>query len=533
MTEMRGIFSQHRALFRLMPAWKGSLILFGLLIIIVLAYFFWQEHQLRQVFLSHSLENSRMLTTVIERNAHSALLSQETVEKIIGIFLGNTARFVDYLDTIEAFSSSELSAFAAESGLAGIRIIREKGEITEGPQGWLASEDISCLSQPRILHHLPSVHLFLMVWPGAEHQGCVMVGLAAAHIETLHEQIGLPRLLETLAGLPDIQYVRLETPDQNAAETPDTSRVFLKEYQRMQVAETRMPFGTEVLVLGMDTRHFLDRYNQMRNEFFFFSALLALAGLFFSWLFHRSQILYLGRIREVEREMAKEREDASLGRAAASIAHEIRNPLNAISMGLQRIQIEAEELPEEYRILVADMLHAVARTNGIVSDIRRYADPPAPLRESVFFEPIIMRILGLYRQKCAEQNITADVDCPENIRIAGDSRMLEQILENLIRNAVEAQPNGGYLRITVNREDPYAALSVENSGFSLDPKYPDQILEPCFTTKTRGTGLGLSIVDKIVRAHSGRIELEVPESGILKIKIFLPLAENDRRGTVQ
>ncbi len=524
MRDLHSIFSQHRAFFRLMPAWKGSLILFGLLIMIVLAYFFWQEHQLRQVFLSHSLENSRMLTSVIERNARSALLSQETVEKIIGIFLGNTARFVDYLDTIEAFSSSELSAFAAESGLSGIRIIREKGEITEGPPGWIGSEDISCLSRPRILYHLPESHLFLMVWPQENH-GCVIVGLAAAHIETLHEQIGLPRLLETLSVLPDIQYLRLENPGENAEGTPDTPRVFLKEHQGMQVAETRMPFGSEVLVLGMDTRHFLDRYDQMRNEFFFFSAILAFMGLFFSWLFHRSQTLYLNRIREVEREMAKEREDASLGRAAASIAHEIRNPLNAISMGLQRIQIEAEDLPEEYRVLVADMLHAVARTNGIVSDIRRYADPPAPQTETVLISPLISRILGLYRQKCAEQGIKTEVDCSGDQKIAADPRMLEQILENLIRNAVEAQPNGGFLRIAVNREEPYAVLSAENSGFTLDPSCPEQILEPCFTTKTRGTGLGLSIVDKIVRAHKGRIELEVPESGVLRIKVFLPVSE--------
>lgn len=521
MREMHSIFSQHRAFFRLMPAWKGSLILFGLLILLVLAYFFWQEHQLRHVFLSHSLENSRMLTSVIERNARSALLAQETVEKIIGIFLGNTARFVDYLDTIEAFSSSELSAFAAESGLSGIRIVHEKGEITEGPIGWLGSEEISCLSRPHILHHLPESHLFLMVWHGTEKRGCVIVGFAAAHIETLHEQIGLARLLETLSVLPDIQYLLLE----NSEEIQDSPRVFLKEYKGMQVAETRMPFGSEMLVLGMDTRHFLARYDQMRNEFFFFSMILAFMGLFFSWLFHRSQSLYLNRIRDVEREMAKEREDASLGRAAASIAHEIRNPLNAISMGLQRIQIEAEDLPEEYRILVADMLHAVARTNGIVSDIRRYADPPAPVRESVFFEPIISRIMGLYRQKCTEQGIKTEIDCSGDQKIAGDPRMLEQILENLIRNAVEAQPNGGFLRIAVNREDAYAVLSAENSGFTLNPKSPEQILEPCFTTKTRGTGLGLSIVDKIVRAHKGRIQLEVPKSGVLKIKVFLPLSE--------
>jgi len=525
MKEIQGIFSQHRAFFRLMPAWKGSLILFGLLLLLVLAYFFWQEHQLRQVFLSHSLENSRMLTTVIERNARSALLAQETVEKIIGIFLGNTARFVDYLDTIEAFSSSELSAFAAESGLAGIRIVREKGEITEGPAGWLGSEEISCLSQSYILHHLPQSHVFLMVLPAAEKQGCVIVGFAAARIETLHEQIGLSRLLETLSGLPDIQYVRLETQDRNAGEMRDSPRVFLKEHQGKQVAETRMPFGSEMLVLGMDTSHFLTRCEHMRNEFLFFSAILGFTGLFFSWLFHRAQTLYLSRIREVEREMAKEREDASLGRAAASIAHEIRNPLNAISMGLQRIQIEAEELPEEYRILVADMLHAVARTNGIVSDIRRYTDPPAPMREPVFFKPIISRILGLYRQKCAEQGIKTELDCSLDQKIAADPRMLEQILENLIRNAVEAQPDGGFLRIAVKQEENYAVLSAENSGFTLDSKSPEQILEPCFTTKTRGTGLGLSIVDKIVRAHKGRIQLEVPKSGILKIKVFLPVSE--------
>jgi signal transduction histidine kinase len=101
--------------------------------------------------------------------------------------------------------------------------------------------------------------------------------------------------------------------------------------------------------------------------------------------------------------------------------------------------------------------------------------------------------------------------------------MLEQVVENLIKNGIEAQPDGGYLCVTVDRQGYEAVLTIENRGFTLPVHEAERILEPYFTTKTRGTGLGLAITQRIIHAHGGRIEVQVPVTGSLQMSVYLPM----------
>lgn len=250
-------------------------------------------------------------------------------------------------------------------------------------------------------------------------------------------------------------------------------------------------------------------------------------GIFFSWLFHHFQTGYLTKIREIERELAHQREDAALGRSAAAITHEIRNPLNAMSMGLQRLQIEADDLSDEYQQLIDDILKALKRTNSIVSNISQYAKPLTPQKKKIKIRETADHILSLYRKKCEDYGVKIDCSIPENHEINADSGMIEQVMENLIKNAVEAQSpdtetDKRFIKISTDINGKNTKISVENSGFNMNISQAREILEPYFTTKTRGTGLGLSIVQKIVYAHQGQIEVNVPEPGIIRITISIP-----------
>jgi len=504
-----------------MPIWKANLLVFGLLIVIVLAYFFWQARQADETFLNHARDHSRMLAGVIELNARNAVLSQEAVEEIMQIFLGNMARFADYLDTVEPFSSDELAAFAQEAGLSGIRIVRSSGSFTEGPSGWFGPSDVTCETKARSLQHYE--HLYFAVLPRSEEPGCIIVGITASHIEKLHEQVGLSHVLKALSGLAGIQYVGIECCTYMIKKSSPPQVLLIDESDR-KVAETRVPFRGDMLVVALGAKHFFFRIRQLWNEFFVFGAMLALTGIFFSWILYRYQTSYMNRIRDVERELARQREDASLGRATAAITHEIRNPLNAIGMGLQRLQIEAEDLDEEYQELVATMLKALRRTNSIVSDLRRYAGPPEPRKKAVCLNTVVNHIIALYRQKCAESAI--EIICENTFAepVSADPEMLEQVVENLIKNSIEAQPGGGWLHTRSRRQGNEAVLIIENSGFALSAEESGRILEPYFTTKVRGTGLGLAISRRIIQAHGGRLEVRVPAEGILRIEIYLPLS---------
>ena len=510
-------------LHRFIPTWKGNLLVFGLLIAVVLAYFYRQVQQAHQTFLNHVQLNSGIIAGVIKRNARSAVLSQEVVEEIIRTFLGSTARFVDYLDGVEPFSGHELSAFATEAGLAGIRIIRNGKDKTEGPAGWLPGNNIHCDKKNPLLRHLPDDHLYCLAWTGSSSSDCIIVGIAAQRIEKLQQEISLAHLLETMSGQAGITYVRMDAGSGESATQPNRPIVKFIETADLKVAETRLPLGTKQLVVGLDARQFFIRVQHLWREFFIFSAILAGFGVLLSWLLYRFQQAHLQQARDYERALARQREDAALGRAAASITHEIGNPLNAISMGLQRLKMEADSLSDEHGELIDSMLKAVKRTSGIITGIRRYAKPLSPGRQPVRLDVLVEHILALYQQQCDALGVQVSFDALYREPLIGDSPLLEEVVENLVKNGLEAQPGGGYIHLTIDRQGPEVVLSVENGGFELSAKEAKRILQPYYTTKTRGTGLGLSIARRIVDAHGGRMVPEVPRAGILRMTIFLPI----------
>jgi two-component system, NtrC family, sensor histidine kinase HydH len=229
------------------------------------------------------------------------------------------------------------------------------------------------------------------------------------------------------------------------------------------------------------------------------------------------------RTRRYERQLSKEREDAVLGRAAATIAHEVRNPLNALGMGLQRLQIEAEELRPEHRQLLDLMLNSVHRANGIIETLLRYTRPPRPRRQPLNLGAIVRELLMLYQSQCDELGIEVRQTIPVIEPISGDPDLMRQVIENLIRNAIEAQREGGYLEVELKGTPQEIVLSFRNAGFPLPPDEAEQIFEPYFTTKAQGTGLGASIARRIVMAHGGRMEVHAKGEGEVEISVTLPL----------
>ncbi|MDA3896430.1 MAG: ATP-binding protein [Desulfobacteraceae bacterium] len=503
-------------------AWKANLIVIGTLILLVLAYFFWQLRYAEKTFNNHAGEHARMLAGMIRLNADSSVLSQEIVEEIMATFLGNSARFVEYLDSIEPFSADELTAFAEESGLAGIRIVRNDSDDTEGPPGWFSMEN-TCQIENRVIRYLKNKNIYYLTLPGSNESACVTVGLVGKRIDKLKEQISLEHMLGMLSDQAGIRYVRIEPRALGHGKSADATQIRIVDDNKDKIAEVSVPLGPDVMVVGLKATHFFERVNQLRNEFVVFSIIIVSLGVFFSWLLYRYQNAHVNHVKRYERRLAAEKEDAALGRASSTITHEIRNPLNAISMGLQRLQMEADELDDEHRVLISNLLVAVGRTNSIISGLHRYAGPLVPHLQKVNPDSVVNHILTLYRQPCEKASVAIHYKPQYHQIIMADSHLLEEAVENLIKNAIEAQPNGGDIEIRLFQQGAALVISFENSGFDLSEKEAEKILEPYFTTKTRGSGLGLSISARIIRAHGGRMEVLVPNPGRLRINLFFPI----------
>jgi two-component system NtrC family sensor kinase len=245
------------------------------------------------------------------------------------------------------------------------------------------------------------------------------------------------------------------------------------------------------------------------------------------------------QLRELKTDMEKlVQEDRliSLGKLAASCAHEINNPIQGLltfcdlmqSM-LSKGKPTTHELGEFNQYLRL-MSRELERCGGIVSGLLSFARESTMEPRELELKEVIESVLSLTRHKMELQNVTPRFGCAEEpVMIRGDVNQLQQCLLNLIFNAIEAMPDGGDLKVTLKPDDAEkkALIIIEDSGCGIPEEHIDKIFDPFFTTKEEGegTGLGLSIVYGIVKNHDGRIEVHSRKGQGTSFSLRFPLAD--------
>lgn len=206
------------------------------------------------------------------------------------------------------------------------------------------------------------------------------------------------------------------------------------------------------------------------------------------------------------RELAHREGLARLGELGAVLAHEIRNPLAGIKGFAQLIGKRPED---ERNIAHAGRIVAEAgRLEGLVGDLLAYARPEEPGRTTIVAGELVSQALDLVREEAQHQGVAIRVDCPDGLVIGGNRDRLHQLLLNLCRNALQAMPEGGELRVALHRSSGRVALSVEDTGEGIPAELHGRLFEPFVTTRARGTGLGLALCKKIAEEHGGTLEVE-------------------------
>ena len=215
----------------------------------------------------------------------------------------------------------------------------------------------------------------------------------------------------------------------------------------------------------------------------------------------------------------------ALGRLAAAVAHEVRNPLNAIGMTAQRLRAEFEprEGVEEYRRFLDVIRSEIGRLDDIITQFLRFAsEPQTDLRTEDVGELVDSVITEETGQAVARGvRLTAEVAAGQKALM--DARQIRQVLLNLISNAIESMEGGGEVRIAAGQQDAWVEIVVEDDGPGMSPEELEQALELHFTTKDKGTGLGLPISQRIVERHGGFLSLDSRKGVGTKATIRIPL----------
>jgi signal transduction histidine kinase len=197
---------------------------------------------------------------------------------------------------------------------------------------------------------------------------------------------------------------------------------------------------------------------------------------------------------------------ASVGELAASAAHEIRNPLTAVSSA---VQLLGEVFPPgNPRREVADrVMREIDRINQVVEGLLSFARPAPPRRQAVHLQEVISEALQLVDTMARKAQVAvANESGTERDVVQADRDQLIQVLVNLLMNGIQAMPEGGTLRVRLTRPRRLR-IEVEDTGTGMTSEQQERAFDPFYTTKERGTGLGLPICHGIVRSHGGEIDL--------------------------
>ncbi len=222
---------------------------------------------------------------------------------------------------------------------------------------------------------------------------------------------------------------------------------------------------------------------------------------------------------------AKQAERLSeLGTLAAGVAHEIRNPLNAIAIAAQRLKSEydVKEDKEGFEELASTIRSEIERLNSIIVEFLALARSGQLKKERVDLKAFISEIVGLFENEAAQNDIALEAELSDEIIVSIDVQEMKKVLGNLIKNALEAAGKNGRIVIKSSMVDGRAEISIEDSGHGIDPDKINDIFTPYFTTKEHGTGLGLSISHRIVSDHGGNISAENTADGGARFTISIP-----------
>ena len=233
----------------------------------------------------------------------------------------------------------------------------------------------------------------------------------------------------------------------------------------------------------------------------------------------------LTQIRSMEESIRRKDRLAAVGRVGAGLAHEIRNPLGAMRGAIQ--VLESSMPPNSVQTdLMGIVLRESDRLNSIITNFLSYAKPKVGNQVEIDVRDAINDTVKLLRHSpdVTERHSIEEILPPSPAFISADQTQIQQVFWNLARNALQAMPNGGRLKIKLKMvPNQKARIIFEDTGRGMPPEQVEQLFEPFSTSTTGGTGLGLSIVYQIIRDHNGSINVRSIEEEGTTITIEFPL----------
>jgi signal transduction histidine kinase len=265
-----------------------------------------------------------------------------------------------------------------------------------------------------------------------------------------------------------------------------------------------------------------------RRNIFIFMMLVVFIALLSMWLLYHDQNRHLAGIIDMERRLEKAERLSSLGQLAAGVAHEIRNPLNAISMAAQRLKRDYgpsdEAKAAEFQNLSGVIRDEIRRLNGIIEEFLSFSKSRRLELRDFSVTEVLQKIVNLISEEAQSRDIRLETRWRLNPAVIPmDINKLQQAFLNFIKNAMESIEGQGAITIAVDKEGKnFVVVSITDTGCGMTAEEIEKIFNPEYTTKEKGLGLGIPLAMEIIRGHGGDVRVISRRGAGTTFEVVLP-----------
>ena len=556
-----------------------------LLLALASLYVFFEAQRLKQEFLRQTEDKGTTLAKAMEASVRNAIVGNALLEELIGQRLLDNARLIDQLLISRQVDQALLKEISAMNRLQKIDLLDQQGqpwELAALPALMARQKENEELFQRRLqtISYMwgkrwrlprekdekkaaeppPRINqkefwegsVFGVAIGARSFPGIIAVHANADYVLNFDKEMGVQTQIENLGRQSNSEFVSFLDSNLNVVAHTNRDRIGQQEKEPLVLrAKIDGQLFSQIVESGGGKRYFevvkpvaLDESNLG-----FLKIGLSLGSMEVAWdnslraiitlglaivgagILGMAAILYnqqshMEEVKALEIEVLHRERLSALGNLAATVAHEIRNPLNAISMGLQRLKVEFQPTDdqEQYSRVTELMLGEVHRLNSIVEQFLSLARPleikPEALRVQDVLNELATLVAGEAQQSKVQIRVVAPLTLPP---LKADREYLRQTLLNLILNGLQAMPEGGTLTLEAKTSNGNFLISVTDTGIGIAPENRTRIFEPYFTTKAKGAGLGLAIARRIIETHGGKITVTHEAGGGCRFLISLPI----------
>ena len=308
-------------------------------------------------------------------------------------------------------------------------------------------------------------------------------------------------------------------------------------FQEKRLLEIIVPVHLDEKMVGF-ARLGLDRAGgdtillENRNRMITSMIFIMVIGILSVWALYRNQKRNAERVEEMEKQLQQAERLSALGQLAAGVAHEIRNPLNAISMASQRVRREYmpadEKKKKGFYHITGIIRDEIRRLNGIIEEFATFFRSRRLELSDHSVGYVLQKIISLMEEEATSRGIRMEARYNDsNIMVPMDMDKMKQALYNILKNAMESIPGKGTISVVVepNGKDKMS-IRISDTGSGLTSTEIDRIFNPEYTTKEKGLGLGLPLAHEIIKGHNGEIQVESTIDSGTTFEILLPTESN-------